>query len=110
MTTKRGTKPSLNHPDVPKETRLRDLQELYERCREDIEKNGLSLKCKNGAFTRNPAISAMLGTDLQNRATFDREEGATRAVPVRFLTIGAYRHAARHAVKCAECGRPEVMA
>jgi hypothetical protein len=42
------------------------------------------------------------GTDHENRATIDREDGATRGVPVRLPKISAYRHAARHAVKSAE--------
>jgi hypothetical protein len=50
------------------------------------------------------------GTDLEIRATFDREAGATRGARGRFRTIGAHRHVARHAVGCAESGRPDVMA
>ncbi len=55
-----------------------------------------------GALSRKLLQSSKSGTDLEMRATFDREDGATRGARVRSKTIGACGHAARHAVKCAE--------
>jgi transposase len=53
-------------------------------------------------FSKVKGILRSAGTDHENRATIDREDGATRGVPVRLPKISAYRHAARHAVKSAE--------
>ena len=39
------------------------------------------------------------GTDLENGATFDREDGARWGFPVRFQRTSACWHAARHAVQ-----------
>jgi hypothetical protein len=42
------------------------------------------------------------GTDLENRANFDREDGSTGDAQMRFKKIGAWGHAARHAIKRVE--------
>jgi hypothetical protein len=42
------------------------------------------------------------GTDLETRASIDREDGATGCGRARLKAIGACGHAARHAVKGAE--------
>jgi hypothetical protein len=41
------------------------------------------------------------GTDHENSASIDREDGATRGGRVGLRLIGAYCHAARHAAECA---------
>jgi hypothetical protein len=48
-----------------------------------------------------PTIPAY-GTDLENRANFDREDGSTGDAQMRFKKIGAWGHAARHAIKRVE--------
>jgi len=42
------------------------------------------------------------GTDHENSASLDCEDGATRGRRVGLRLIGAYCHAARHAADCAE--------
>jgi hypothetical protein len=52
-----------------------------------------------------PKLKVVRGTDHVNRASIDRKDGATGGGRVGLKMIGAYGHAARHAVEYAEGGQ-----
>jgi transposase len=60
------------------------------------------LRLNSTNSSRPPSSDPIGGTDHENRASIDREDGATRGGRVGLRLIGAYCHAARHAAECAE--------
>ena len=44
---------------------LADKVELYEKCKESVNNDGLLLVAKNGAYTKSPLIKVMLDSEIQ---------------------------------------------
>lgn len=44
---------------------LQDNLQVYEECKETIERDGLMLKAKNGAWTKHPLIKVSLDAQVQ---------------------------------------------
>jgi len=60
--------------------------------------------------TEFPGVFGPTGTGLENSAGFERESGATGASRGVSGVLGAFVSVARHAVKCAEELRTDVVA
>ena len=44
---------------------LEDNFELYEKCKESIQKDGVLLVAKNGSMTKNPSLKVMFDAQVQ---------------------------------------------